>query len=328
MLSFLSSFTQSFLLAVLVWPFLAILLTVPILVVQYRRDGRVSVGRGIVAYLAILYALGLVSFTLYPMPDDPVAFCRDYLLSPQLTPLQFTQDIRTDGSSALLQVVMNFVFFVPLGVFGRLFFGWRLRTTALVSFVVSLGIETAQLTGGFGYYPCSYRLFDIDDLLINTLGGIGGYLLALLLPRREIEQASAHEFVRRAGLVRYTVALLLDQCLSYSVAIVGLLVIYFAIGKDEAIAVREVAVFATTCIIINVVPWLTKGWSLGGWVVRLNHDDRVRKPVRRFVFYATRAVVLMLLLFPPYNITAISFGVIAILLVVWWRHKKLLYQFV
>ncbi|OYX53534.1 hypothetical protein B7Y92_02585 [Candidatus Saccharibacteria bacterium 32-50-13] len=40
MLSFLSSFSTSFLAAVLIWPFLAVALTLPILIMQYRRYKR------------------------------------------------------------------------------------------------------------------------------------------------------------------------------------------------------------------------------------------------------------------------------------------------
>ena len=36
--------------------------------------------------------------------------------------------------------------------------------------------EVTQLTGIFFIYPKAYRLFDVDDLLINTLGGILGFI--------------------------------------------------------------------------------------------------------------------------------------------------------
>lgn len=51
--------------------------------------------------------------------------------------------------------------------------GWVLLAGAAVSLLT----ETAQLTGIFGLYPCSYRLFDVDDLLLNTGGAGLGFAL-------------------------------------------------------------------------------------------------------------------------------------------------------
>ena len=48
----------------------------------------------------------------------------------------------------------------------------------MLTFLFSLIIELSQLTGLFFTYPGSYRLFDVDDLLTNTLGGFLGTVLA------------------------------------------------------------------------------------------------------------------------------------------------------
>ncbi len=44
--------------------------------------------------------------------------------------------------------------------------------------------------GLFFIYPKAYRLFDVDDLIINTTGGILGYLVTplfqKLLPTRDV----------------------------------------------------------------------------------------------------------------------------------------------
>ena len=47
-----------------------------------------------------------------------------------------------------------------------------------MTFLLSLTIELAQLTGLFFTYPGSYRLFDVDDLIMNTIGGFLGTVLA------------------------------------------------------------------------------------------------------------------------------------------------------
>ena len=60
---------------------------------------------------------------------------------------------------------------------------------------MSLFFELTQLSGLYFIYPRGYRLFDIDDLLLNTFGGFLGYFLGTFflkfLPSRdEIDQKS------------------------------------------------------------------------------------------------------------------------------------------
>ena len=57
------------------------------------------------------------------------------------------------------------------------------------TFLLSLFFELTQLTGLNFIYSRPYRLFDVDNLMINTLGEILGYFimnkLKVLLPSRE-----------------------------------------------------------------------------------------------------------------------------------------------
>lgn len=81
-------------------------------------------------YAMVLYLLALVLFTLYPAPDNSASFCAYHKLQPQLIPLGSISDIPTEGLRAILQVAMNMVFFVPMGVFLRTMYGWRWRVGA------------------------------------------------------------------------------------------------------------------------------------------------------------------------------------------------------
>lgn len=70
------------------------------------------------------------------------------------------------------QIVFNLLMFMPLGfvlpLLGKPF--QRAIPVLLVSFLLSLGVETAQLLTARG-------IFDMDDILHNTLGGLAGYSL-------------------------------------------------------------------------------------------------------------------------------------------------------
>ncbi len=70
----------------------------------------------------------------------------------------------------------NIVMFVPFGLFpGLLFRGFGWKRALLTGFCVTAFIECWQL--------CVGRAFDIDDLMLNTLGAFCGWLLALALRR-------------------------------------------------------------------------------------------------------------------------------------------------
>ena len=59
--------------------------------------------------------------------------------------------------------------------------GLDLGRVALVSLAFSAFIELGQLTGLFFLFRGSYRLCDVDDLMLNTLGGLlGGELVRAL----------------------------------------------------------------------------------------------------------------------------------------------------
>ena len=212
-LRYLGLFSDSFTLAIILWPFASAVLTLPILAMLYHKDHRLRLGAGLSAYLAVLYALGLVAFTLYPMPDDPVRFCATHHLLPQLDLLKFIQDAQT-GLYGVLQLVMNVVFFMPMGFMLCRWAGWRFWVALPFSFGCSVFIETSQLTGFWGLYPCAYRQFDVDDMLTNTLGAVIGFgiakLIGLVWPKKQIEAGGV---VTRPGFVHRAVALIIDVIL-------------------------------------------------------------------------------------------------------------------
>lgn len=73
-------------------------------------------------------------------------------------------------------LIANVVLFMPFGLFAALLWrggGWR--RALLTGGCITLFIETCQLFVG--------RAFDIDDLMLNTLGVFGGFLAALVFRR-------------------------------------------------------------------------------------------------------------------------------------------------
>ena len=88
-------------------------------------------------------------------------------------------DITSGVQAYLINSGLNILLFIPLGFILPLL--WKefrsRRTICLTGFLLSLGTELAQLL--------NYRISDVDDLIMNTLGAFLGYELLMLLSRRK-----------------------------------------------------------------------------------------------------------------------------------------------
>ena len=126
----------------------------------------------------VLYLICLIQVVLFPLPSvEKIATLTGY--KGQFIPLKFIHDIAADRSvESVLQVLLNILMTIPFGFFLKLFLNMKRRNIIIMTFLLSLFIEIAQLTGLFFIYPGSYRLFDVDDLMMNTLGGFLGTVVA------------------------------------------------------------------------------------------------------------------------------------------------------
>lgn len=135
-------------------------------------------------YATLLYFYGVVIFhiTILPIPLDSIVVESLQMLSEnnvyiQLIPFSdiFTYNIY----SFIKQTVGNIVMFIPLGfLLPLLFIKCRdFKSLIKYSFAISLLIESIQLILSLFLIKAPFRIFDINDLLLNTLGGITGYIL-------------------------------------------------------------------------------------------------------------------------------------------------------
>ncbi|WP_244884944.1 VanZ family protein [Singulisphaera acidiphila] len=97
----------------------------------------------------------------------------------ELHPLGTTAKyLEVGGWLMLVNVVGNLAAFIPLGFLWPFFQGGRTSVWRVgwLSAALSLLIETLQFASG-------RRIADVDDLLLNTLGGLLGYGMYLVLRR-------------------------------------------------------------------------------------------------------------------------------------------------
>lgn len=79
---------------------------------------------------------------------------------------------------SLYNIIGNLLLLLPMGFYLGLFIKkYNMKQNAITIFLISLTIECIQLLMSFFYL--GNRLFDINNLLFNTIGGILGYLLYL-----------------------------------------------------------------------------------------------------------------------------------------------------
>jgi glycopeptide antibiotics resistance protein len=230
--------------ALYVFPILVLVVMLPVAFVSYRRRGRAGGWTTLVFYGFLFYLLAAFMQTVIPLPTDPTGYCmtRSYASDPQLRPFHFLEVVQRRGGGdwslggmldnpALWSTGLNAILLLPLGFFARYLNGMRFLAATAVGFGTSLLFELTQLTGLWFIYPCAYRLFSVDDLLLNTAGASLGWLiagpLARLLPELRPER-DRRRYATRVTATRRLFALLTDV-LGFAVLtgfVLGLVVLF------------------------------------------------------------------------------------------------------
>lgn len=214
--------------AAVLYPLVAIFFTLPYVAFNYRKYGSVFSLRILIVYSFALYMLCVYCLVILPLPTREAAEALSGHKA-QLTPFSFIADIIQHSevslkdpmsfltlinNPAFLGAAFNLLMTLPLGVYLRYYFRCGWLKTLLIGFGLSLFFELTQLTGLYFLYPGSYRLFDVDDLMLNTLGTMAGFWLAgpltRRLPSRGRLDSISLERGRRVSLLRRVLALAYD----------------------------------------------------------------------------------------------------------------------
>lgn len=104
------------------------------------------------------------------------------------------------------QVAGNVILFMPFGFFATYYTKVnKIRNISLITFLVSLTIETVQKFIG--------RSFDIDDIILNVLGGVAGFLIYVAL---DAIRKKLPSFFRKDAFYNFL-----------SIVVLGLMILYF-----------------------------------------------------------------------------------------------------
>jgi hypothetical protein len=219
--------------AMLVFPELAFLLTLPYMIINYRKYGSINKLRTLILYSFVLYLLTIYLLVVLPLPAladvhtsytemlnlVPFLFVADFVKESPLVLSKSATWLSALGDSTFYVPAFNVLMLIPFGIYLRYYFTCSFKKTALLTALLSLFFELTQLSGLYFIYSGPYRLGDIDDIIQNTSGGCIGYALGwfaikLLPSREEIDKQALHAGMKVSG-IRFGLSIIIDALLVY-----------------------------------------------------------------------------------------------------------------
>lgn len=279
----LTTYASTALLAFIGATAVAFVISLPYLIVHWRRTGTFGWGSTIILFGTVVYAFALAGYTMLPFPADWSGVCANPIRN-NLTPGAFVNDIRMayegTSSASLRQVVaqlgLNVLLFVPLGVFVQQLVTKRWFLTVLIGAAVSVLIEMSQITAVFGLFPCQWRVFDADDLIMNTAGAAIGALIApalRLMPGQPSTDRDARLAPRPYTRWRTLAAVLIDLLtigfapqFFAAVASIASRVVTGRISISDELSTRVYFIALLATLLVQLILVLSRGTTIGEWV--------------------------------------------------------------
>lgn len=272
----MNSYVVPILYGIIFFPIVALFFTFPYMIYQYRKYGSIPPVRVLIVYSFILYLICAYFLVILPLPSiEYVASLKTPTY--QLMPFNFINDFIkntsfniSDAYTYLLilkepifyQAIYNTLLFLPFGVYLRYYFKCSFKKTIFYSFLLSLFFELTQLTGLYFIYPRSYRLFDVDDLIINTFGGFVGFyfssLISKIFPSRDEIDNKAYLEGNTIPLFRRLFAFLLDYFVFF-------IFTFLCTGFIRSFINIKYSIIYYICMILYyiVYPYMSNGYTIG-----------------------------------------------------------------
>ena len=303
----------------IIFPPIAIVFTIPYLIYNYKKYGSIWSLRIWIIYSFILYLICTYCLIILPLPTPEKAQTLNGYHT-QLIPFNFIADIisrshvQVSNPKSYLTVINNWAFLttvfnifmtLPFGFYLKYYFRNNLKQVILKTFLLSLFFELTQLSGLYFIYRGNYRLFDVDDLITNTIGGIFGFLLATILsrilPTREEIDKKSLDRSKKISLLRRLVAMGFDIVIGsiFSFIVISPILKYFSINSPFIILQ-----VGTLCY-MSITTALFNGRSLGFFMTNLKVEldkeisssflSRLFHFFLRYLFFTLQFIIIPLL---------------------------------
>lgn len=246
----------------------------------------------------IFYFLSALCLVLLPFPStrDTCSLQSPDTVHTNLRLFQFVEDILKDSGvvltnpstwlaitkqQAFYQAFFNFLLLLPFGVYLRYFLQERRywKRAFIISFLLTLFYEITQRTGIYGIFNCAYRIFDVDDLLLNSIGALLGFFLApivwALFPSHEEVEAKAAEMEKKDIVkpISILLALVIDLFIVQ--------VIWFIIGALTGYSgtFEFLVVITLYMTIFGFIPSMMNGATVGMKIMRFTMVHKKDKSI-------------------------------------------------
>lgn len=145
-------------------------------IIMKRRGFKTNFRHELLLLIFVLFMAGLASQTVISQIPIQDGIAESGELRVNLTPFHKLTEIQTalqynNVNYVLIEVIGNIAMFAVIGFLLPLLWSEfaSLKNIVLISFTISAVIETTQL-----FLP---RATDVDDLIMNTVGGVIGYMI-------------------------------------------------------------------------------------------------------------------------------------------------------
>lgn len=147
-----------------------------------KHDRKITFKSELILFLFYIYTISVLTLTVIPLPFTRFKFTRGGInIIPVINTITDFRDtfshheiVSTEHS--LQNLIGNIILFIPLGIFLPVL-SYRYRTLAnvtILALICSTSIELVQLIERLFEI---YRYVDIDDVILNTLGAILGFII-------------------------------------------------------------------------------------------------------------------------------------------------------
>ncbi len=281
----MSAYAEPIKIGLIIFPIIALLITLPYMIRQYHKFGSIPFMKTFIVYSFVLYLLIAWFMVILPLPKIevvekmtspwanlvPFAGLNDIIQGTNFNLFDLSTYLATLKSPAVYTVLFNFLLTLPFGVYLRYYFNRKWWEVLSLTFLLSLFFEVTQLSCLFGIYPRPYRLFDVDDLIVNTMGGFLGFLITPLvskiLPSRESLDEKAYINGQKVSYPRRFIASLIDF------VIVSILV-FSGIFKNDLL---DLSILSLILLLYYVISVSIFGRTIGKLIVGIkvvNEDEK------------------------------------------------------
>lgn len=264
--------------ALVIFPIISFIFTIPFVLYQYHKYGSVNKKRILIVYSFILYMITIYFLVILPLPKKEEVvnntnmmnlklfnFISDFIKETSLVINEPSTYLKALTEPCFYVVIFNILMTMPFGMYLRYYFKCNFVKTSILGFLLSLFFELTQLTGLYFIYPKPYRLFDVDDLFLNTLGTMLGYFIMGFIIKHLPTRDSIDTEAYKDGMIVTGFRRLTLFCLDMFIYIFVMILLDVLLKLDYM-------KYITFAIYYIVLPILTKGQTLGAIFLNVKID--------------------------------------------------------